>query len=349
VSDALPGRATAEATRAFAERHGPRVVRGHFREHRGLRLSSIGIGTYLGPADDASDAMYRESIVEALRLGVNVIDTAVSYRAQRSERAVGLAIRDALRDGVIARREEVVVATKGGFVPFDGARPRDPDAWIRDTYVRTGIVLPGDLVQGCHSIAPGYLRDQIARSRRNLGLETMDVYFLHNPETALDAMPREEFLDRMRRAFDALERECEAGRLGAYGTATWGGYRAARGARERLSLAELLGIARGVGGEAHRFRFVELPLNAAMTEARDDANQELASGAPATLLDAASEAGVFVFTSASLDQARRLRTPAASALEAVRTTPGVGTALVGMRHKSHVLQNLNGVRPHLPG
>lgn len=350
----LPGRATAAATRAFAARVGPRVVRDHFREPRGsgLALSSIGIGTYLGAPDDATDALYREALLEAFALGANVVDAAVSYRAQRSERTIGRAIREAIRSGLLKRREEIVVATKGGFVPFDSTRPKDPDAWIRDTYVRPGIVLPGDLVAGCHSIAPGYLRDQIARSRSNLGLETIDVYFLHNPETQLEEVPRAEFLDRLRRAFETLEAACDAGHLAAYGTATWGGYRAPKSAREHLSLSEHLAIARGLRGDGHRFRFVELPFNASMTEARDLANQEGPGGRAVPFLEAAAAAGIHVFTSASIDQARlarkggaKGRTGAQAALEFVRTAAGVGTALVGMKSAAHVRENLAVVRP----
>src|SRR5262245_40270285 len=104
----IPGRATPEGTLAYRNR--VTSAEGHFREHRGLSLASIGIGTYLGNADDATDAAYRDAIVRAVELGTNVIDTAINYRGQRSERAVGQALRLAIDRGLI-RREEVVVAT----------------------------------------------------------------------------------------------------------------------------------------------------------------------------------------------------------------------------------------------
>ena len=46
---------------------------------------------------------------------VNVFDTAINYRCQRSERAVGLAIVEAIASGEV-RRDEMVVCTKGGYV-----------------------------------------------------------------------------------------------------------------------------------------------------------------------------------------------------------------------------------------
>ncbi len=56
-------------------------------------LSPIGIGTYLGNADEATDLSYTRAIVRAVQLGVNVIDTAANYRFQRSERSIGEALK----------------------------------------------------------------------------------------------------------------------------------------------------------------------------------------------------------------------------------------------------------------
>src|SRR5262249_60762927 len=111
----------------------------------------------------------------------NVLDTAVNYRHQRSERAIRTALSTAISRGV-AQRDEVVVATKGGFIPFDGGVPRDPRAYFAATYVETGIIKPGEGVKGAHCMTPRYLHDQIDRSRANLGLETRDLYYVHNPQ-----------------------------------------------------------------------------------------------------------------------------------------------------------------------
>ncbi|HEX9418723.1 MAG TPA: aldo/keto reductase, partial [Methylomirabilota bacterium] len=88
----LKGRATPEGTAAYRASRGARAADGHFREWRGLALSSIGAGTYLGPDDDATDAQYEAAIERAIESGINVVDSAVNYRGQRSERAVGRAL-----------------------------------------------------------------------------------------------------------------------------------------------------------------------------------------------------------------------------------------------------------------
>ena len=81
----LPGYATREDTTTYQQRFSSTLAPAHFRESLGLKLSSIGFGTYLGEADDATDAQYAEAISRVLARGCNVLDTAINYRHQRSE------------------------------------------------------------------------------------------------------------------------------------------------------------------------------------------------------------------------------------------------------------------------
>lgn len=346
----VTGRATEAATKRFASR--TEAAQGHFRDFRGLSLSSLGIGTYLGKEDDAADVRYMEAIRAAIAGGVNVIDTAINYRSQRSERCVGAAIADL---GVA--REEILIATKGGFLPADGAATRDFARYVEETWVKTGVLKPDEIVAGCQSFAPKYLEDQIERSRKNLGIETIDVYYLHNPEMQLRAVTRAEFRKRMRAAFEVLEQAVTDGRIGAYGTATWSGYRVPPEDKAHLSLAEMLEDATAVGGERHRFRVVQLPYNLAMREAARSATQEHA-GARSSFLDAAAEHDLYVMTSASIHQGHLAQghppavreafadapTDAVRAIQFVRSTAGVGTALVGMGRPEHVAENLRVAR-----
>ncbi len=347
----LEGRATPAGMARYRDRLAGQTAPGHFRAHGGCWLSSVGLGTYLGEEDDATDAQYRSAVLRALELGLNVLDSAINYRSQRSERVVGQALHLAVERGLV-RRDEVVVATKGGFLPFDGGRPRDLRAYVEETFVRPGLCTWDELVGGGHCLAPRYLADQIERSRRNLGLATLDVYYLHNPETQLTEVPRGEFMARLRAAFETLERACAEGKIAAYGTATWTGYRQPPDAPDYLSLADLVATAREVGGEGHRFRVLQLPYNLAMPEAYGRRNQQV-DGRAASLLEAAAAHGLYVVTSASILQGRLARhlppalahhldgldTDAQRAIQFARSTPGVGTALVGMKQVAHVEEN----------
>lgn len=356
----IEGRATEQGTARYAGRSRRNVMPEHFRiVEGGLRLSSVGSGTYLGREDEATDVAYRRSIARAIERGFNVVDTAINYRHQRSERAVGAVLADLVEHHVLGR-DEVFVATKGGYIPFDGEMPRDPVAYFTETYLRPGLVSPDDVVGGAHCMAPRFLADQIDRSRANLGLETIDLYYLHNPESQLEAVDRDELTRRLRAAFEAFEEAVAAGKIARYGAATWSGFREPPDAPGLLMLADVVAVAREVGGPDHHFRAIQLPYNLAMTEAFTRANQRIGKDTVSTL-EAAKRLDVYVMASASVYQGQLTRnlppviveylpglsTDAQRSLQFARSTPGIGTALVGMKSTAHVDENAGvaGVAP----
>src|SRR5688500_17611151 len=101
----LPNHATPDGTEHYRERFAAHAAENHFRPQQGLTLSSIGIGTYLGNPDEATDENYANAIVRAVESGVNVIDSAANYRFQRSERAIGRALKTLVDRGF--SREEL--------------------------------------------------------------------------------------------------------------------------------------------------------------------------------------------------------------------------------------------------
>lgn len=349
-------RATADGTLGFAERCIDRhkLAPESYRRACSATVSSIGLGTYLGDADDAVDLLYVEAVIEAVRLGCNAVDTAINYRLQRSERAVGDALARLFSSGT-ANRSEIVVSTKGGYVPFEGTFPPTAGmlrAYLSTEYFDRGICQPVDMAcHGQHCMAPAYLANQLDRSLANLQLDAVDIYYLHNPETQLRDVTRDEFERRIRMAFEFLEQRVADGKIGVYGTATWNGYRACD-SDDALSLARMNSIACEVGGADHHFRAIQLPYNLGMSEAYSSFHQK-ANGELRSVLDVAAGLGLSVFASASLLQARLAdglpeevvaafsrRTDAQRALEFVRSTPGITCALVGMARSSHVRENL---------
>jgi aryl-alcohol dehydrogenase-like predicted oxidoreductase len=350
----LKGHATAEDTGAYVGRF--TEFPGNYRPMLGLAAGSIGIGTYLGEYDDGTDQAYEDALRLGLASGINLIDTAVNYRFQRSERVIGKVIGELVRERGF-KRGEFIVATKGGYITFDREPPENPREWFERTYLKPGIVSPDEIVEGSHCIAPRYLERMLEMSRVNLDLETIDIYYLHNPETQLEAIGRDEFRHRIRAAFELLERKVEAGWLRFYGTATWNGYRVERDNRSYLSLAEMVAIAREVAGDQHHFRVIQMPYNLAMAEAFTRHNQLLPDGSIGSALAAADAMGIATCASASLLQGRLakglpavlgeafgLESDAQRALQFVRSTPGINVALVGMSSTAHVLANLKTAR-----
>lgn len=315
--------ATPEGTSLYRERFADRLAPNHFREQHGLVLSSIGIGTYLGNPDEATDLGYTHSVVRAVQLGVNVIDTAANYRFQRSERSIGEALKILTNEHGIAR-EELVICTKGGYLPFDGAPPQSVARYVNETFVKPGIASFEDIVGGGHCMTPSYLQSQIDQSLRNMGIECVDVYYIHNPESQLPHVSEQEFYARLKRAFERLEENRRQGKLAHYGVATWNGFRMPPDSGQHHSLARMVELAREVSGEQHGFHFIQLPFNVRMPEAT-------------TVIEEAQQLGVSVVTSASLLQGR---IPPQTAIEFVRSTTGITTALIGMSRVDHVEENL---------
>ena len=316
--------ATAEATEGYADRWPEFRDAGFYRTVFDLRASSLGIGTYLGDPDEAADRAYTGALIAAGEGGINFFDTALNYRQQHSERCVGAALKQ-------LQREEIIVCTKAGFLT-PGAVPDS--------------LRPEDVVGGMHSLAPHFLEDQMERSRANLGVDTIDVFYLHNPETQLGFRTHDQFDDTIRRAFSRLERLADDGRIRWYGAATWDGFRK-KGA---LSLPRMASIAIEEGGPEHHFRFLQLPFNLGMVEAFVDRSENV--------LTAAASLEMVVVASATLSQARALEQMPAGVVELLpglegnaqraiqftRSTPGITVALVGMGRCRHVVENLGVAR-----
>jgi aryl-alcohol dehydrogenase-like predicted oxidoreductase len=306
----LNGCATPEGTARYRERF-RHAADDYFRLQQNLSLSSIGIGTYLGDANEETDKRYTEAVARAVELGANVIDTAANYRFQRSERSIGAALGELAERGFA--REEVVICTKGGYLPFDGAPPRDVRKYIEENFVAPGIATFADIAGGAHCMTPRYLENQLEQSLRNMKLDCVDVYYVHNPESQLGAVSAAEFQQRLRAAFKFLEQGVASGKIKNYGVATWNGFRVEPDSPGYHSLEQMIETAREAGGKDHHFGFIQLPLNLAMPEA-------------------------LFFPLGSL------ATDAQTGIQFVRSAPGITTALVGMSSVAHVEENLQLLR-----
>ncbi len=312
--------ATKEGTRRYAQRFAARAASGHFREAQRMLLSSLGLGTYLGQPDKMTDEAYTAAVVAAAESGINLFDSAINYRFQRSERSIGAAL------------EQLA-------------------AYFFREYIQPGIFTAKDLAAGSHCMAPKFLKDQLGRSLKNLRVECLDVYYLHNPETQLSEIAKPEFLDRLRTAFEFLESAVAAGEIRYYGVATWNGFRRDPRAEDAMQLADIAQTAQEIAGGMHHFRFVQLPFNLGMPEALTLGNQILRERGR-TLVELAGDLDITVIASASLLQGQLARNlpevvaeafglenAAERALQFARSAPGITAALVGMSRVEHVKAN----------
>ncbi len=348
----VAGRATPAGTKRFAERFAQ--LPGHFRRPDALTLSSLALGTRRGRPGGIEDLMYRSAVGQCLEEGINVLDTALSDRSYTSERAVGKAFRRAMVEGVVAR-DEVVVVTKGGelAIDADALTLGHPQHQLQRDYIDTGLLDPDSVANGI-CLAPAFLLDQIDRSRDNLGLETLDLYLLQEPELMLRALGPDGFRRTLRDAFGALEAAVQDGKIGAYGLCTWTGFLVPHTDRDHLSLVDVFAAALDVGSADHHLRALQFPYGLAMGEGAGLASQLGPDGASHAILEELEGTGTAVLTSAPLYGGRLVgRLPpeireafpetsgdAQAALQFTRSTRGVTTVVVGMREPDHVDENL---------
>ena len=343
--------ATTAGTGRYIDRFDPQP--GQYRDVLDLHWSSVGIGTYLGGVDDETDTQVTNAVRAAVNGGINVIDTAANYRRGRGEIAVGKAL-GGIFEADEASRDELIVCTKAGYLPTSA------DVF-KETYLGQDGIGESDLVGGNHCIHPSYIRDRIAKSLEALGIDKIDVFYVHNPEAQLAHVDRPEFDKRLQAAFEVLEQEADAGRIGCYGLATWRAFRASPGQQGYISIAGAKALAkRAAGDRSDRFRCVQMPLSITMPGAVQRPTQWVGD-ASVPAVAAARILGLAVCASGSIGQGKApkmndslvkwlgddLTDDNRRALQFTRSASGLTTALVGMKQPDHVKANLE-IQRRLP-
>jgi len=344
----ITGYATPEGTKKFAERQNQDSHKNYKNIHN-LTLSNVGIGTYLGNPDTETDYIVQDAIKKSILGGINVIDSAINYRAQKAERSVGNAISQLIDHDDISR-EEIFVSTKNGYVTNDGDIKEDLMQYVMREYGKTGIVKEGDISPGYHCMTLPYLNDQLERSLKNLGLECIDLMYLHNSVEGQTHLPREQFLRHLKAVFEFYEKKRKEGKIRFYGMATWDCFRVTQENPMFLQLSEVMDLATEVGGTEHGFRFIQLPFNLALDQAYMLKNHNV-DGKTVSALEAAQKFNLGVFTSVPLMQGKLLTvdtvpkfgnsSTSVSLLQFIRSTPGITAPLIGHKLESHVKENMD--------
>ena len=344
----ITGYATPEGTKKFAERQ-HEVSQQNYKNINDLTLSNVGIGTYLGNPDVETDSLVEDAVKQSVLGGLNIIDSAINYRAQKAERSVGNAISQLIDNNDISR-EEIFVSTKNGYITNDGDIKEDLMQYVIREYGKTGIVKEGDISPGYHCMTIPYLNDQLGRSLKNLGLDCIDLMYLHNSVEGQTHLPREQFLKNLKGVFDFYEKKRKEGKIRFYGMATWECFRTTPENPLFLQLTEVIDLAIQAGGKEHGFRFIQLPFNLMLDQAYITKNHNI-DGKNSSVLEAAQKFNLGVFTSVPLMQGKLLATNiipefgnssmSVRLLQFVRSTPGITAPLIGHKSASHVKENMD--------
>lgn len=328
----------------------------HFRIFDGLNLSSLGMGTYLGDATDYEDEAIENAIYESIKSGaMNVIDTAINYRAMKSEKSIGRALLRLIRDRIISR-DQIFISTKNGYITNDGDFPGiGMMEYMQKMYISPGLISQSDISASYNVLNPTYIERCIDRSLYNMKLSTIDLVYVHNSfESWYQDVTKEEYIEMLRKVFQVYEMYRSKNKIRYYGMATWTCFRVPDGSSEYLSLEEIVKLAQSVNegkSNDHGFRFIQLPYNLAYSEALLLKNQNVGDEKNLSILEAASKLNIGVFTSIPLFQGRLLHAnipnynseltdPVAKLVQVVRSTPSVIAPLLGQKKPEHVEQNL---------
>ena len=352
--EVLNGYATDSGTKRYMEYA---IQRGkpynHFRLFDGLYLSSIGMGTYLGDLSTEDDNAMENAVYESIKSGaINVIDTAINYRAMKSEKSIGRALLRLRKEGIISR-DQVFICTKNGYITNDGDYPSiDVMEYMQRMFISTGIIKPDEISSGYNVLNPNYIERCIEKSLTNMHLSAIDLVYIHNAfESWHEDIKREEFMQMLSSVFEVYERYRSINKIRYYGMATWTCFRVPPDNKEYLSLEEVVNLAKKVGGKQHGFRFIQLPYNLAYSEALLLKGQNVGTEKNLTILEAAERLNIKVFTSIPLFQSRLLRAQipdymgltdqVTKLVQIIRSSPSVIAPLIGYKKPQHVEQNLN--------
>ncbi|MDQ3868559.1 MAG: aldo/keto reductase [Thermoproteota archaeon] len=349
----LNGFATASGTRKYLDYA---IQKGkpssHFRNFDGLYLSSIGMGTYLGQPSIEDDNNIENAVYDSIKSGtINVIDTAINYRAMKSEKSIGQALLRLIEEDVIAR-DQVFICTKNGYITNDGDYPRvDVMEYMQKMFISTGVIKPNDISSGYNVLNPNYIARCIDKSLANMHLNCIDLMYIHNAfESWYEDVDRQEFMQMLSKVFEVYEEYRSKNKIKYYGMATWTCFRVHPNNREYLSLEETVKVAEEVGGKHHGFRFIQLPYNLIYSEAILTKNQDVGSIKNLTILEAAEKLNIGVFTSIPFFQGRLLNAnipdyagltdQGEKLIQIIRSTPSIIAPLIGQKKPQHVQQNI---------
>ena len=261
----IPGFATKETTKPSPNSLG-RVFETRRRElyPEGPYVTPVGFGSYrvgFGKVYNYPDC--ENALQYSLEQGLNLIDTSTNYGHGQSELLIGKMMKKFIDEKKLSR-ENIVVVSKVGYL-------QGPNLEIAKIREKEGNPFPEISKFGqdtWHCIHPSFIFDQVERSRTRLGLETIDVFLLHNPEYMLkkfelDGMnlseAKELFYSRVKESFVALEKLVQENKIKCYGVSS-NNLGAPQDDFAEVSITKLHEIAQSVSLN-HSFKVVQMPFN----------------------------------------------------------------------------------------
>ncbi|WP_410506420.1 aldo/keto reductase [Haloimpatiens sp. FM7315] len=255
------------------------------------------------------------------------------------------------------KRDEVVIATKGGYLPVDyrnilvDENYREKISDDLEKYFREDICKSlnfknteiDNILKRKNTINNKIIEFLFNESRINLDMDTIDIYYLHNPEVSKAGMSEEEFYNKLGVTFSFLEDKVKEGKLKYYGISTYSGFIAKETEAKYLSLEKIYKIAEKVGGDKNHFKYIQLPFNKGMDDAGRIKNQRI-KGTLKTPIDAAFDLGLSVITNVSLGQGQYFyKYSCEEMIEFLVNNLRIFSSMVGMKNVLNVERNVKSI------
>jgi aryl-alcohol dehydrogenase-like predicted oxidoreductase len=303
-------------------------------------LSKVGVGLYQGEETDESDRKLLEVLEFALLSGVLVFDCAPSYRNRRSEKILGELIR-------LYPNQDYFISTKGGFVPFDFSQGEQKEKEYINELVAKGWIRPQFFDYNFFQcFDPLYLDHSLNTTLTTLSRDSVELYYLHNPEYFLEKVGRDRFLAVMRDVFLWIREKIEAGQMKAFGISSWFGF-FNLDPKKRLQVLDFFKLAEEVGIQSY-FNCIQVPYNFSQTKGLFFKGQQVGESQK-SLFSLAEELKISILASAPLGQGKLPKytypekvktifsgmTSAQVSLSFVLSTPGISVALIGTTSLVH--------------
>lgn len=339
----IKGYATVKDTRKYFERK--KIALEKTKSNNYFTSLPIAMGTFIGDFSDEDSRKYEESLTYGINKGVNFIDTAICYRGMRSEKDVGRVLQRLFTEKADIKRNEIIISSKAGIIFGDISVPIRPIEYLENILIGEGIVKVEDInitEQFRHTLNPRFYEHAIEKSKENLGIDTIDIHYIHEPEASKSVMESEVFYSKLEKLFEFYESQVEKGNIVNYGMATWSAFITMENSKEYISLEKVVDIAKKVAGEKHHFKFIQLNYNKINTAANTLKNQKI-KGKYYTAIEAANELGIITNINAPLNQMQKLNEERYSVEEMLKfaiDTKGVYAAMVGNKQIQHLKDNM---------
>lgn len=223
-------------------------------------ISRLSIGLYQGAETEDFDNKLYNIIKHSISFGINNFDVAPNYRNKRSEIVLGRVLND-------CEDANILVSTKGGFVPFNFSDATiDEFKYIHTNYINNNLVDSNDFnFYHLHSLDPRYLEFEFNNSLIRLSQEKIDFYYIHNPEYLLLKSDRKDFLFKMDNVFKWLKSKIVNKQILSFGISTWNGF-FDENIENRIQINEFVELALKYE-IIDNFKFIQFPFSLIKTDA----------------------------------------------------------------------------------